>query len=52
MIEHENMSNKHKNLQVITQPEMLSHAGPTHGPNFVADANEREGSPDQSMRDT
>ena len=25
MIEHENLSQKHKDLQVITQPEILSH---------------------------
>ena len=52
MIEHENLSLKHKNLQVITQPEILSHQGPTHGPNFVANAGDREGSPNASLRDT
>ena len=50
MIEHENMAHKHKDLQVITSNEIMTHTGPTHGPNFVA--GERDGSPEQSMRDT
>mmetsp|Transcript_6131 Transcript_6131/g.8239 ORF Transcript_6131/g.8239 Transcript_6131/m.8239 type:complete len:172 (-) Transcript_6131:1117-1632(-) len=52
MIEHENMAAKHKNLQVVTPTEIMSHKGPTHGPNFVANANDRDGSPEQSLRDT
>ena len=44
MIEHENMTSKHKNLQVITSNE--------NGPNFVANATGRDGSPQQSLRDT
>ena len=52
MIEHENLTQKHKNLQVITNnKEILSQAGPAHGPNFIADA-ARDGSPAQSLRDT
>ena len=45
MIEHENLSQKNKNLQVITNPTILSHQGPTHGPNFIANAADRDGSP-------
>ena len=45
MIEHENLSQKNKNLQVITNTTILSHQGPTHGPNFIANAAERDGSP-------
>ena len=53
MIEHENLSQKHKNLQVITTPkETLTHQGPTHGPNFIANAADRDGSPQASLRDT
>ena len=52
MIEHENTSLKHKDLQVITNTTNLTHLGPTHGPNFVANAADRIGSPQQSMRDT
>jgi len=51
MIEHENQAQKHKGLNVVTQNEILSHQGPTHGPNFIAD-NERNNSPKESMRDT
>lgn len=52
MIEHENLTSKHKDLKVLTPNEVLTHKGPTHGPNFIANAAEREGSPDQSLRDT
>jgi hypothetical protein len=52
MIEHEYQISKHKDLKVITNNEILSHKGATHGPNFIANANDREGSPDQSLRDT
>ena len=53
MIEHENMTSKHKNLQVNTiAKESLTHQGPTHGPNFIADAADRDGSPQASLRDT
>ena len=53
MIEHENLSQKHKNLQVITTAkETLTHQGPTHGPNFIANAADRDGSPQASLRDT
>ena len=46
MIEHENLTQKHKNLQVITSnKEILSEAGPANGPNFIANA-ARDGSPD------
>lgn len=46
MIEHENLTSKHKNLQVITNNEIHSHQGPTQGPNFVANAQDRGGSPE------
>lgn len=45
MIEHENLTSKHKNLHVVTDNTTMSHQGATHGPNFVADAHNREGSP-------
>lgn len=46
MIEHENLTSKHKDLKVLTPNEVLTHKGPTHGPNFIANAAERDGSPD------
>ena len=52
MIEHENLISKHKNLKVITNNEIFSHKGPTHGPNFIANAGDSDKSPDQSLRDT
>ena len=51
MIEHENLASKHKNLQVINGNE--SGSGDANQPRLVANATgEREGSPNQSLRDT
>jgi len=52
MIEHENLTAKHKDLHVVTHADSMTHKGATHGPNFVATADDRDGSPKQSLRDT
>ena len=51
MIEHENLASKHKNLHVINGNGSVG--GEISQPKLVANATgEREGSPNQSLRDT